>query len=73
MNNMKILAIAIIVAGALSLSYNTFTYTKDEHKTSIGPIDITTKDREHVVIPPWIGIIAIVIGGVMLISPNRKV
>ena len=43
MNNMKILAIAIIVAGALSLSYNTFTYTKDEHRTSIGPIDITTK------------------------------
>lgn len=73
MNNMKILAIAIVVAGALSLSYNTFTYTKDEHRTSIGPIDITTKDREHVVIPQWVGIIAIVIGGVMLIAPNRKV
>jgi TRAP-type C4-dicarboxylate transport system permease small subunit len=66
MNAIKIVAIVLIVAGALGLGYGGFTYTKDTHETSIGPLDISVKDKETVNIPIWAGIGAIVIGGLLL-------
>jgi TRAP-type C4-dicarboxylate transport system permease small subunit len=66
MNAVKMLAIVLIVAGALGLGYGSFTYTKQTHETKIGPIDIAVKDRETVNIPIWAGVGAIVIGGLLL-------
>jgi hypothetical protein len=66
MNPIKIIAILLIVAGALGLGYGSFSYTKETHDTKIGPIDISVKDKETVNIPVWAGIGAIVIGGLLL-------
>jgi len=72
MNPIKMLAIALIVAGMLGLAYGSFSYTKETHETKIGPIDISVKDKETVNVPAWAGVGAIVIGG-LLLTMRRKV
>lgn len=71
MNPIKMLAIMLIVAGALGLGYGSFSYTKETHETKIGPLDISVKDKETVNVPVWAGIGAIVIGG-LLLTVRRK-
>lgn len=66
MNPVKILAIALIIAGALGLMYGGFTYTKDTHEARIGPIVLSVKDKETVNIPIWAGIAALA-GGMALL------
>ena len=68
----KIAAIALIIAGALALGYGGFTYTKETHDAKIGPLELAVKDKETVNIPAWAGVGAIVIGGILLILPNRS-
>lgn len=72
MSTVKIAAIVLMVAGALGLLYGTFTYTKDTHKAQVGPLELTVKDKETVNIPVWLGVGAIVVGGVLLVLPRRK-
>ena len=68
MNAIKMLAIALILAGALGLAYGGFTYTKDTHQTKLGPIELTVKDTQTVNIPVWFGVGAIVAGVFLLFS-----
>ena len=72
MNTQQLVAIVLIVAGALALAYGGFTYTKDTHKADLGPIHMEVKEREYVNVPLWAGIGAIVIGGVLLVI-RRKI
>ncbi|HYN54883.1 MAG TPA: hypothetical protein VES38_09270 [Methylotenera sp.] len=68
MNAVKMLAIVLIVAGALGLAYGGFTYTKDTHKAKLGPIELSVKETETVNIPIWLGVAAMVIGGMLLFT-----
>jgi hypothetical protein len=72
MSVVKVLAIVLVVAGILGLLYGGFSYTKNTHEAKIGPIDIAVGEREHVNIPLWAGIGAIVVGGILLIAPSRS-
>ena len=72
MNPVKIVAIVLIVAGILGLAYGKFSYTKETHSASIGPIDFTVKDKETVNIPLWAGVLAIVAGGLLLLAPSKS-
>jgi hypothetical protein len=67
MNTMKLVAIALIVAGVLGLVYRGFSYTKETHQATIGPIELSVKDKETINVPVGAGIAAIVIGGVLLV------
>ena len=66
MNAVKILAIALIVAGSLGLLYGGFTYTKDTHEARLGPIVLSVKDKETVNIPVWAGVASLAAGLVLL-------
>lgn len=72
MSGQKILAIVLLVGGILALVYGGFSYTKDETAASIGPIDIEVEQKERVNIPLWAGVLGVVIGGVMLMTPGKK-
>jgi hypothetical protein len=72
MDTIKWLAIALILGGALGLAYGGFTYTKDTHHVDLGPIHLKVEEKEHVSIPLWGGICAIVLGGILLLSRNKK-
>jgi hypothetical protein len=64
---MRIIAIILIVAGALGLIYGTFSYTKDTTVVKLGPLELTAKEKQTVNVPVWAGIAAIVVGGVLLV------
>ncbi len=72
MNAMKVLGIVLIVGGILGLAYGGFTYTKETHQTTIGPLVLSVTDKETVNVPIWAGVGAIVIGGLLLVFGNKK-
>jgi hypothetical protein len=71
-NAMKMLGIVLVVGGILGLVYGGFTYTKEAHETKIGPIVISVTDKETVNVPIWVGVGAIVIGGLLLVFGSKK-
>ncbi|MEN6587910.1 MAG: hypothetical protein ABFE02_17875 [Sulfuricella sp.] len=68
MDAIKMLAIALIVAGGLALAYGGFTYTKETHQAKLGPIELSVKDTETVNIPVWVGVGSLVAGVILLFS-----
>ena len=72
MNGAKMIAIATIVAGVLSLAYGGFSYTKDTTAVKLGPIELSVKETKTVNIPLWAGVGAIVVGGLLLVFGNKK-
>ena len=72
MNGVKMLAIAIIVGGVLSLGYGGFSYTKDTTAVKLGPIELSVKETKTVNIPLWAGLGAIVLGGLLLVFSGKK-
>jgi TRAP-type C4-dicarboxylate transport system permease small subunit len=72
MNSVKGIAIVLIAAGVLALAVGGFSYTKETHEAHIGSLDLSVKDKEHVNVPVWAGVAAIVIGAGFLLVPNNK-
>jgi len=72
MNPVKLVAIVLIVAGALGLLVGGFSYTKETHDVKIGPVELSVKEKQDVNIPVWAGIAAIVVGGALLLFGNKK-
>lgn len=72
MNFLKIVAIALIVAGTLGLVYGGFSYTEEEHVAKLGSLEFSVKDEEKVSIPLWVSVAGIAIGAGLLLFGNRK-
>ena len=72
MNAIKIVGIALIIAGAAALAYGGFSFTKETHKADVGPIHLSVEEKQNVNIPAWAGLAAIVAGVVMLVLPAKK-
>lgn len=71
MNTNTLFAVVLIVGGILGLAYGGFSYTKDTHTADIGSLHLSLSEKEHVNVPLWAGIAAIV-AGVVLIGAARK-
>lgn len=72
MNAVKVVAIVLVVSGALGLLYGGFTYTSDTHEAQLGPIELTVTEKETVNVPIWAGLGAMLIGGALLFAGSRK-
>jgi hypothetical protein len=72
MNSIKIVAIALIVAGALGLGYGSFSYTKQTHHIELGPLEMNVQERQRVNVPVWAGVGAIAIGVGLLVVGGRR-
>ena len=72
MNPIKIVALVLMVAGALGLAYGGFSYTKETHTGRIGPIELSVKEKQTVNIPLWVGVGAIAIGGGLLVFGGKR-
>ncbi len=69
MNALKGIAVVLVVAGMLSLVYNSFSYTRKTSEAELGPISIAVERTETVNIPLWAGLASIAIGaGLFLVS-----
>jgi hypothetical protein len=72
MTPLKILAIALIAAGALGLGYKGFSYTKETHDLKVGPLEMSVQEKQSVTVPAWAGVGAIVLGGMLLLLGSKK-
>ena len=68
----KLVAIVLVVLGALGLAYGGFTYTKDRHRADIGAVHLTVDEKAYVNVPVWAGFGAVVAGVLLLIVPRRS-
>lgn len=68
----RVLAIVLLVAGALALVYGGFSYTKKTHKADLGPISFAIKEKETVNVPVWAGVAALVAGGFLFFVNTKK-
>ncbi len=66
MNVTRIIAIVLIIGGALGLIYGGFGYTRDTTPVKVGPVELSVTKHETVNVPIWVGVGAIVIGGLLL-------
>lgn len=71
MNAIKLVAIALIVAGALGLAYGGFSYTRDTTAVKLGSVELSVKEKETVNVPIWAGIAAIIAGGLLLVFSGK--
>jgi LPXTG-motif cell wall-anchored protein len=71
MSAVKIVAIVLIVAGILALVYGQFSFTST-HDTKLGPFAVSVDEKQTVNVPVWVGIGAIVVGGLLLFSRKKS-
>ncbi len=67
----KMLAIGLLVAGALGLAYGGFSYTRETHEADIGPLSISVEDNDYVNVPVWASFGALLVGAVLLLRRKR--
>ena len=72
MNTTRLIAIGLIVAGILGLIYGGFSYTKDTTAVKLGPIELSVREKQQVNVPMWVGVGAVVIGGLLLVLGSKK-
>jgi hypothetical protein len=72
MNPVKVIAIVLMVGGMLGLVYGGFSYTKDTTVVKLGPLEVSARERQTVNVPLWVGVGAIVIGGLLLVFGARR-
>jgi hypothetical protein len=72
MNTINIIAILLIIAGALGLGYGSFSYTKKTDEVKLGPMELSIQEKQTVNIPVWTGVGAIAIGGTLLLLVQGK-
>jgi multidrug transporter EmrE-like cation transporter len=72
MSGIKILAIALIVAGILGVMYGKFSYTKETHDAKLGTLELSFKEKQTVNIPAWAGVAAIAAGAALLLVRTKS-
>jgi uncharacterized membrane protein YidH (DUF202 family) len=72
MNGVTILGFLLIILGILGLVVGGVSYTKDKDTVDLGPVDITTKEKEHVHIPPALAIVALIGGAFLVVAGSRR-
>jgi drug/metabolite transporter (DMT)-like permease len=69
---MRMLAILLVIIGVISLVWGGITYIKDRDTVDLGVVKVVTEDKDRISIPPTLGVIALVAGGVLFVVSSRK-
>jgi TRAP-type C4-dicarboxylate transport system permease small subunit len=72
MNAVKLIATVLIAGGVFGLLYGGFSYTKQTSQLKLGPLELSVREKETVNIPVWLGVGAIVVGGLLLVFGGKK-
>jgi hypothetical protein len=72
MRPLVLVGVLLIVAGIAVLAVRSFTYTTKEKVLDVGPIHATADEEHNVYLYPAAGIVAIVIGGALVLVGQRR-
>jgi uncharacterized membrane protein YdcZ (DUF606 family) len=72
MSTIRIVAIALIVAGILGVMYGKFSYTKETHEAKLGSLEMSFKEKRTVNVPAWAGVAAIAAGAALLLVRTKR-
>jgi drug/metabolite transporter (DMT)-like permease len=67
-----IIGILLIVLGIVALSYQGFTFFTTERAVDIGPLAIDVQKPHTIIFHPILGVVALVIGGLIIMSSRPK-
>ena len=70
MRPLGIVGVILILAGAAILALRGISYTKERQSVQVGPLAVTTEQKGF--IPPVAGVVAVVLGGVLLFAARRR-
>jgi uncharacterized membrane protein YidH (DUF202 family) len=68
----KLIGILLIVFGVIGLVAGGISWTEREKVVDLGPLEVTTENRESIPLPPVIGGLLLVAGVVLLVANGRK-
>jgi TRAP-type C4-dicarboxylate transport system permease small subunit len=71
MKPLTLIGLVLIVAGIAGLAYGSFSYTKDTHEASIGPLALSVTEKKTVNVPVWLGAGAILVGLVLVVVRGK--
>lgn len=72
MGTVRIIGIALLVLGLLSLAYQGITYTKTEKVFEVGPLTATKETKKTIPLPPILGGGALAGGIILLLAGARR-
>ena len=72
MGSTKLVAIVLVVVGALALIYNGFSYTTKYTVAKAGPLELKAEKTHDVFVPVWAGVAALLVGGLLFVVAPRR-
>jgi drug/metabolite transporter (DMT)-like permease len=63
------IGVLLIIAGIAVVAMRGIPYTKSQNEVEVGPLKVTSQERG--LVPPIVGIAAIVIGGVLVFAGRK--
>jgi hypothetical protein len=73
MRGLLVLGIVLLLGGLAMLAWPAFTYTTTEKVLDVGPVEVTTQDRDRVELPPVLGIGSAIAGIALIVLGSRRV
>ena len=64
------LGVLLIIAGIVVVAMRGIPYTKSRNEVEVGPLKVTSQERG--LVPPIVGIAAIVVGGVLVFAGRKR-
>jgi hypothetical protein len=72
MKALVVIGLILVLAGALVLGYQGFTYFTHEKVVDAGPIQVTAEKEHFVYLPPILGGVALGAGALLMVLGARK-
>lgn len=69
---LKSIGIFLIIVGTIMLAYTGFTYTTTKKVVDLGTIQINQKEEHPVEWPPYVGVVLLAGGFVILVAGRKK-
>lgn len=69
---MKVIGMVLIIVGAIGIIWGGIGYIKDRDTTHIGPVDIVVEKKGRIPVPPMVGAVALVAGGLIVGMSSRR-
>lgn len=68
---MRMLGILLVIVGLVGIIWGGASYIKNRESTKIGPLEIVVEEKGRVPIPPIVGAVCLIAGGLLVGASSR--